>query len=395
VPGAVVAEVSSVDTSRGLVVDAPVQNEGNGWAGSGANPWHLDAQTESILFLTNESNQPARIGFSITANGVYYYLTQLKLNPHETRAINIRQLRDAQLADFKKNLIPAAATDGSVSWVRIDNVPVMGRLMVIERHNGLAASYDCCTCPCPNSYISIGVTPSNFNVAVGWAYSCTATAEYDDCNSNQYYYDETSNSTWSSSDASIASVDSGGGVTGLTSGSATISATYSDCTYDQSCTCFVAPSSGSSPATVQVPEYVLLLGGTCSSYTCPTGDGSTQIRQEFYKVLDTGGNPIKIAGLSVAESVSMTGDSCDLPQPSDSGTWTTDANGITTTPDYLFYCFPSGYSCGVTLSQTFSVSGTAVSVTAGLPSGPTGTHNVIQFNSSGGTGSCPTDTPTQ
>jgi hypothetical protein len=55
-PGAVVAEVSSVDTSRGLVVDAPVQNEGNGWAGSGANPWHLDAQTESSIFLTKESD---------------------------------------------------------------------------------------------------------------------------------------------------------------------------------------------------------------------------------------------------------------------------------------------------------------------------------------------------
>jgi hypothetical protein len=69
----------------------------------GANPWHLDAQTESILFLTNESDKSARIGFSITANGVYSYLTQLKLNPHETRAINIRQLRDAHIADFKKN----------------------------------------------------------------------------------------------------------------------------------------------------------------------------------------------------------------------------------------------------------------------------------------------------
>ncbi len=121
------AEVSSVEARSDLVVDARVENEGNGWAGSGANPWHLDQNTESILFLTNESDKPARIGFQVTANGIHYYLTQLKLQPHETRAINIRQLRDAQLADFRGNKIPAAATDGSVGWIRIDNVPVMGR----------------------------------------------------------------------------------------------------------------------------------------------------------------------------------------------------------------------------------------------------------------------------
>jgi hypothetical protein len=117
-----------------LVVDSIVQNEGNGWAGSGANPWHLDNDTESILFLTNESNQPARIGFQITASGsAPYYLTKLRLNPHETRAIDIRKLRDAQQPDLNKKTVAPAATDGSVIWVRIDNLPVMGRLTLIHR----------------------------------------------------------------------------------------------------------------------------------------------------------------------------------------------------------------------------------------------------------------------
>jgi hypothetical protein len=47
---------------------------------------------------------------------VHYYLTSLKLAPHKTRAIDIRQLRDTQVADFRKNRIPADAADGSVSW---------------------------------------------------------------------------------------------------------------------------------------------------------------------------------------------------------------------------------------------------------------------------------------
>ena len=54
----------------------------------------------------------------------------MQLNAHETRAIDLRKLRDAQQPDCKNNKIPAAAADGSVTWVRLDNVPVMGRLMV-------------------------------------------------------------------------------------------------------------------------------------------------------------------------------------------------------------------------------------------------------------------------
>ena len=70
-----------------------------------ANPWHLDDDTESILFLTNESDKPARIAFSVTANDVHYFLTQLRLAPHETCVIDLRKLRDAQMPDYKNNRI--------------------------------------------------------------------------------------------------------------------------------------------------------------------------------------------------------------------------------------------------------------------------------------------------
>ncbi len=67
--------------------------------------------------------QEARIGFVLTANGVHYCLTKLKLEPRETKAIDIRKLRDKQEADFKKNKIPVGASDCSVNRVRMDNAP--------------------------------------------------------------------------------------------------------------------------------------------------------------------------------------------------------------------------------------------------------------------------------
>ena len=232
-PGSMEAEVSSVEARSDLVVDARVENEGNGWAGSGANPWHLDQNTESILFLTNESSQPARIGFQVTAQGIHYYLTQLKLQPHETRAINIRLLRDAQLADFRKSKIPAAATDGSVSWIRIDNVPVMGRLLVITRHAGMSSSYDCCICPCPNSFEGVEVPNNGGNGLAffpGSSINFGATAVYVDCNDTPYTYDITNTATWVSSDTAVATVQAGL-VTTIAVGQATVSAFYWDYQY--------------------------------------------------------------------------------------------------------------------------------------------------------------------
>src|SRR5208282_1630101 len=99
--------------------------EANGGAGSGGNPWHLDNETESFLFLTDMGSKPARIGFRVWANGATYYLGKLKLAPRETRMIDLRKLRDTGPRDYKKKRIPAGATDGSVLWIRLDNVPVM------------------------------------------------------------------------------------------------------------------------------------------------------------------------------------------------------------------------------------------------------------------------------
>jgi len=236
-PGSVIAQVSSVDEHQDLVVDARTMNEGDGWAGSGANPWHVDSQTNSILFLTDESDKPARIGFRVTAGGVTYYLTQLKLNPHETRAIDLRMLRDAQEADFKKNMIPAGATDGSVNWVRLDNVPVMGRVAVISKQSGMASSYDCCTASCTASLTDIGFNPWTMILGAGTSLQCWVYADYYDCNYMDYPTDVTAYATWSSDNTSIMTVSSSGDIQGGSAGTTNLRASYGGWTYDCSYLC--------------------------------------------------------------------------------------------------------------------------------------------------------------
>ncbi|MGH9453914.1 MAG: Ig-like domain-containing protein, partial [Terriglobia bacterium] len=242
VPGSVEAQVSSVEQRGDLVADAKVQNEGNGWAGSGGNPWHLDNQTESILFLTNESGQPARIGFKVWANGTVYYLTRLRLAPHETRAMDLRKLRDAQQPDIKGNKIPAGATDGSVNWIRADNVPVMGRLMVINRSGGIASAYDCCNCSCPLPYGPMSVSPASECMSAGDQCQLTATEYTADCNNSPYEYDVTDSCDWASMNSSVATVSSKGLAKAVAHGTASLEASMQNvCTayvgHFGTCTC--------------------------------------------------------------------------------------------------------------------------------------------------------------
>jgi len=235
----------------------------------------------------------------------------LKLQPHETRAINIRLLRDVQLADFRKNKIPATATDGSVSWIRIDNVPVMGRLMVIERHKGISSSYDCCTCCCPNSYIGwdnyiLGPSdglPGNILPQAFYA-------SYEDCNAYIYYIDQTVWAIWSSENPNIATVNDYGDVTAVSPGKVFIDATYASYNYqnDNDCTCQgdLQNWGASANIVVQVPTSLSIVSGTDSTTreaTCPVGSATgCGITKSFnYQVLDQYGNPITGADISALQ----------------------------------------------------------------------------------------------
>ena len=310
-PGTVQVQATSVELRSNLVIDSHVQSEGNGWAGSGANPWHLDDDTESILFLTNESDKPARLGFSMTANDAHYYLTDLRLKPHETRTINLRALRDAQLPDFHKNRLPADATDGSVSWIRADNVPVMGRLMVINRREGMASNYDCCTCPCCLDYSleTLELSPVSATLGVGYQAEFDATATMENCNETYKYIRVTESASWSSDNTDVATVDSDGTVTGQGGGTANIDADLEGCldfedNMDNECECLSYGSPGPGSAPVSVPTISGLspsqgLVGTAVSVTINgTGFASGA-------TVNAGSN-ISVSNLSVGSSTQMT-----------------------------------------------------------------------------------------
>jgi len=373
-----------------------VENESNGWAGSGANPWHLDNDTESFLFLTDMGEQPVRIGFQVGAMGRVYYLGKLRLVPHETRMIDMRKLRDAQKADLEKHKIPATATDGSVLWIRLDNVPVMGRLAVIRRSGGVASSYDCTQCQCP-AYYTITTIGNSCPIAITGTSQSTAEEWFQPyCNGTDYYQDVTDDSSWSSSNSSIFTINSSALITGVGSGTANAQAGPSpgnECTswrlVGYSCDCESnGPASGSGPCAVGLPDHVsVVVDQEGYPASCPTT--GIYVRQMKMQVVDVAGNAIT-ADAYIQESYSnVTTNTCGNGQPVPA------LCALTGNPfgvgQFLDSMSVSGNLCGSGISQS---SGCGYSLTAAwaqcLPSGtntlwtsPRVTHsNGVEVNGS-------------
>jgi hypothetical protein len=233
-PGSVIGEVSSVEEKGDLVIDSRLANERDGWVGSGAHPWRLDEETESILFLTNMSEKSARIGFDMVAGGVHYYLTRLKLKPHETRAIDLRKVRDEQKPDLKGHKVPAGATDGSVVWTRLDHLPVMGRLVVLQRHKSMASSYDCYICDCAPDFFDLDLDPAAIAILVYESILFEGVAWFQE-HCNQYQWPYNVDASFSSLSPPVATITTEGTATGQSGGTATIKALYNDYyyTYDR------------------------------------------------------------------------------------------------------------------------------------------------------------------
>lgn len=316
-PGSAIAEISSVERHQDLVVDSKLGDPNDRLSGSGINPWHLDEQTESFLFLTNEGNDAAHVAFQIQAEGVRYHLTDLKINPHETRAIDIRKLRDAQKPDLFGNKIPAKATDGSLFWVKMDKVPMIGRTLVFSLRNGISSNFDCsCTYHCAIGYSALNVAPTSVNLLIGNSKQFTATETWEDCSGLPYYYDRTLGASWTS--GSACNVSSTGNATGVAGGLANITATYSDDHYhwsvaQQECIDAFIPKSNFGTANVQVPTSLSIVVGTdlgsTSEAACTTSDGHAGcgVTRTFkYQVNDQNGNPIAMANMPFGDVICNT-----------------------------------------------------------------------------------------
>ena len=354
-PGSAVAEVSSVEQKSDMVIDSRLANEGDGWAGSGAHPWRLDDETDSVLFLTNMGDKDAPIGFQIQANGVNYYLTDLKLNRYETRAIDLRKLRDAQKPDFRGHKIPAAATDGSLLWIRLDNVRVMGRLVVLQRHRGIASNYDCNRCSCPADYDSCDIEPPPPACRGPHAVmQATCIATFLSCNGSPIYRNVTNTAVWTTSNGSVATFDPSkiGLLKAHAAGTVNMIVTYNGNTYSwdpstNGCDATPDPSGYTCPISVKnsaCPDHLQVVSDNYDYLKC-TVSGLTVERFIKYDIVEANDVPV---GNNYIEEIwyAVTSNTCGNGYPSQT---TCGPAGSSITDHLTISCNLVGGTCGFTI----------------------------------------------
>jgi hypothetical protein len=252
-------------------------------------------------------------------------------------------LRDAQKPDFMKNTIPAAATDGSVTWLRIDNVPVMGRLMVIHRQQGMASNYDCCICSCPLSYTAWldYVSPASCSLLVDGTVGLTYYAGYEGCNGYPYYYAGTGIS-WTSQNSSIATVNSSGTVTGQSAGTTSITGQHSDYSYYYNPLeppyCIGTLLSGIASGTYNVyAPYAAFVPKTVVQGAASCGSGQAGWSRTVTMQLQTqNGSPVAISGITMADQISVGTPNALGVTSANGGSHPTDSSG--TWPDTYYVC---------------------------------------------------------
>jgi hypothetical protein len=271
-PGAVIARLTSADQSGDFAFDVPIKDPlAETLRVSGSYPWRLDNGFTTVLHLKNTINQPVFALVQVRYNGGSYNLERLPLQPYQTIAVDIRALRDGQQKDIRDSVMPGDVEGGQVGWFEETVGSLIGRAEMRNVAGGAASSFSCGdACPCPPATSNSFLTPGSSVGPMGGTGQFSAMQQRQDCRGTVFGpYDRTSDSTWSSSDASVFTVRSGF-VSCLQPGNGTVTAQFQGTVYGQYCALIsITQSPGGG---VQVFDFFV----TFSSFVLnPSGTGGT------------------------------------------------------------------------------------------------------------------------
>lgn len=168
----------------------------------------------------------------------------------------------------------------------------MGRLVQLQRNKAMASSYQCQSCPCGASYNSLFTSPtSGTNIPPNdipyIANECDM-----DCNGVPYFYDITTLSSWSTSNASVCTVNDSiqkGLATVVAQGTATITATHQGIVrlWD-GFICHYSLVYKSGTSTCRTPTMTCPIATRGSSVTCSIRDFPSGATTSEWKFTDGG-----------------------------------------------------------------------------------------------------------
>lgn len=217
-PGSVVMAAYSVGAGGEQVFRVPLLDPGAQRSSTGGYPLVFDDERSTVVYLKNTTGQQQRYVAHLKAEGVTYMIGQKTIEPGQTVAYDVRALRDEQTPDEAGRTIPPNATRGHFKWSVLleeeeqEQLVMVGRAEHFDLSGAASSSYACVSC-CPDSTIGSFLDPIfNVEVDAGTVVDFDAHEIKEDCYGDQYT-SERLFASWSTSDSSVATVDSSGTVT--------------------------------------------------------------------------------------------------------------------------------------------------------------------------------------
>jgi murein DD-endopeptidase MepM/ murein hydrolase activator NlpD len=180
--GSIVASYSSHNSNNRITRAVPFKDIGDPGISTGGYPWRIDGHYDSKIYITNVGKIRAAFGGAIRPKGgPEYFIDTHYLEVGETAVLDIRRLRDEQIADPHGIKLSNDATAGQFDWTTIHgdgSQRLIGRNEVTDGSSGVSASFSCGgVCNCPYSITYAFLTPGEPVVFENGASSLTATAQ--------------------------------------------------------------------------------------------------------------------------------------------------------------------------------------------------------------------------
>lgn len=228
-PGTVLVSALSVNRSGNQVFQIPLLDPKAQKSSTGVYPFYLDYGYSTVIYIKNTTAAGQKYVAHFNYEGGKYMIGVRDIAAGETVAIDIRALRDNQVADEEGRTIPLDVMRGQARWTIIldegsELLAMIGRSELVNEGSGISSTYACQNC-CGDHAEGDFITPELTQLQVGQSAILRAFEQRLDCYG--YPYDVQRSANWSSDNQSVAKVgNKTGTVTSMGAGQTTIHANW-------------------------------------------------------------------------------------------------------------------------------------------------------------------------
>jgi len=214
----------SVDQSNTYVFEVIPRGIGES-VGKSLTYWSTGNGDDTMMTFWNPADESQDLVFKLFFSGGHYSFP-VHLDARTTRNLNVSEIIQSQVPDADGNIIPASVRDGSAEILgsQADNQDILVAFdsAIYNVRKAICGAPNCITCNGATTAPSgVAVTANPFSVAVGGQTQLKFTLTW----STGTQYDDTGSATWSSSNTSVATVQTGL-TKGISVGSPKITANY-------------------------------------------------------------------------------------------------------------------------------------------------------------------------